>query len=193
MNKNRAASEGFDLTNFLPYKLSLLSRLTQNLLQSELVKAGVTVAQWRVLLCLAKSGPSHLNGISDFTMLPQSSLSRSVAQMAERNLVRNERNEDDRRLSRIALTVHGKKQVARLTNALQAAFSQAFAMNASREALFLKTVDELITRLADRLEEPLPAPIPVAAAGPADGRPREPRKPRSRSSSREQPERSPPR
>lgn len=45
----------------------MLSRLTQTLLAATLGQSGTTVAQWRVYLCLSKRGPSHLNGIADFT------------------------------------------------------------------------------------------------------------------------------
>lgn len=56
----------------------MLSRLTQTLLAATLGQSGTTVAQWRVYLCLSKRGPSHLNGIADFTKLPQSSLSQNT-------------------------------------------------------------------------------------------------------------------
>jgi DNA-binding MarR family transcriptional regulator len=165
MNKQQPAKGVFDLATFMPYKLSVLSRLTQSLLASELVEAGVTVAQWRVYLCLAKQGPMHLNGIAEFTMLPQSSLSRSVAQMADRGLVRNVRNEDDRRLARIDLTKQGRTRFEQVTVAIQNACEEAFGMDSSEETRFLETVDELITRLASRLGEPVTAPLaePVSA------------------------------
>jgi len=155
----------FDLAGFLPYKLSVLSRLTQDLLASALVEAGVTIAQWRVYLSLVKQGPSHLNGIADFTMLPQSSLSRSIAQMADRGLVRSVRNENDRRLARIELTRSGRKQFEQLTVAIQTACEVAFAMDASEELNFLKTIDELISRLSKRLGAP-PEMVSVAAGTP---------------------------
>lgn len=153
----RSAEHPFDLAGFLPYKLSVLSRLTQDLLASALVEAGVTIAQWRVYLSLAKQGPSHLNGIADFTMLPQSSLSRSIAQMADRGLVHSVRNENDRRLAQIELTSQGRKQFEQLTVAIQTACEAAFAMDEPEEVKFLGTIDELIARLSSRLGEPVDA------------------------------------
>ena len=150
-----AAPEGadfqFDLAKFLPHKLSVLSRLTQNLLAATLGQSGMTIAQWRVYLCLATLGPSHLNGIADFTRLPQSSLSRSIAQLAERGLVRNARNESDRRIARIELTEEGRRHLAQLTAQIQASCNTVFQMDADEEAAFLHTIDELVTRLSERI------------------------------------------
>lgn len=146
-----AAPPGFELGAFLPHKLSVLSRLTQDLLASTLGQAGMTVAQWRVYLCLLTQGPSHLNGIADFTRLPQSSLSRSIAQMAERGLVRNARNESDRRIARIELTEEGREHLAQLTADIQASCEAVFRMDGAEEARFLKTVDELVDRLNEHL------------------------------------------
>ena len=156
MAKTHLSSEdhAFELANFLPYKLSALSRLTQKLLASTLSQSGMTVAQWRVYLCLASEGPMHLNGIAEFTHLPQSSLSRSIAQMDERGLVRNARDKSDRRISRIELTPGGRRRVAELTAAMDAACRSAFQMNPTEEAGFLKTLDALIGRLSNQLEQP---------------------------------------
>ncbi len=145
----------FDLDSFLPYRLSVLSRLTQDFLAAALGESGVTIAQWRVFLCLTRVGPSHLNGLAAMTRLPQSSLSRSIAQMAERGLVRNVRNPDDRRVARIEMTAAGRREFARLTRRIDAACQDAFRMNPAEEASFRSMVDALIVRLSG---EPLPTP-----------------------------------
>ncbi|WP_169457924.1 MarR family winged helix-turn-helix transcriptional regulator [Ottowia thiooxydans] len=147
-NPLHKAEHPFDLETFLPYKLSVVSRLTQGLLASALGKSGVTIAQWRVYLCLTKLGPMHLNGIADFTLLPQSSLSRSIAQMDERGLVRNARNENDRRISRVELTPEGRKHFELLTVAMNEACDAVFDMEPSQLAEFVLTIDKLIARLS---------------------------------------------
>lgn len=142
----------FDLGTFLPPRLGSLARLTQNLLASVLAESGVSVAQWRVLLCLENRGPSHLNGIAEFTRLPQSSLSRSIAQMAERGLVRNSRNAIDRRIAYIDLTDIGREQHRLLTARMQKVCDEVFSMNPQEEAAFLRTIDHLIDRISVHLE-----------------------------------------
>jgi DNA-binding MarR family transcriptional regulator len=138
----------FDLGSFLPPRLGSLARLTQDLLASVLAESGLSVAQWRVFLCLDSRGPSHLNGIAEFTRLPQSSLSRSIAQLAERGLVRNSRNEIDRRIASIELTDLGREHHERLTARMQEVCDAVFLMNPKEEAAFRRTIDQLIERIS---------------------------------------------
>jgi DNA-binding MarR family transcriptional regulator len=148
MPSRRGASQDFELATFLPHKLSTVSRLTQALLASVLRQSGLTIAQWRVYVCLASKGPMHLNGIADFTQLPQSSLSRSIAQMAERGLVENGRHENDRRISCIELTEMGRREFQRLAVSMDAACAEVFQMSGSEREAFMRTLDQLIARLS---------------------------------------------
>jgi|GEM_PF-2693793 len=145
---NATSAIDFDLMNFLPHRLAILSRVTQVMLASVLDASGLTIAQWRVYLCLAQLGPSTLNSIAEFTQLPQSSLSRSVARMAERNLVRNTRNEGDRRLLRIEITDEGRAQLNQAIRAIREDWANVFADAPVDEQKFLKTVNKLIDHLS---------------------------------------------
>ncbi len=141
-------ADAFDLATFLPYRLSALSGLTQRLLEATLARSGVTVAQWRVYLCLLMNGPSHLNGIVAFTHLPQSSLSRSIAAMHDRGLVRNARDATDRRIARIEITAKGRRHLAALTAEIDAACADAFRLSPAEEARLIRRLDVLIERLS---------------------------------------------
>ena len=147
------ADSAFELAHFLPYRLSLLSRLMQNLLAENLSDNGVTSAQWRVSLCLAICGPSALKAIADFTRLPLSSLSRSVAQMAERGLVRTGRDPADARVACIELTTRGRRQLDKLTADIDASCDAALRLDGAEKARLLHTVGELIDRLTPHLQE----------------------------------------
>jgi DNA-binding MarR family transcriptional regulator len=145
--------DAFELANFLPYRLSLLSRLMQNLLAQNLADSGVTSAQWRVSLCLAACGPSALKTIADFTRLPLSSLSRSVAQMAERGLVRMGRDPADARVACIALTARGRRQLGKLTADIDARCDGALRLSGAEKAQLLQTLGQLIDRLSPHSQE----------------------------------------
>lgn len=142
-------ADEFDLATFLPYRLSALSGLTQRLLEATLTRSGVTIAQWRVYMCLLTHGPSHLNGIVAFTHLPQSSLSRSIAAMHDRGLVRNARNATDRRIARIEITPKGRRHLAALTEKIDAACADAFRLSPAEEVRLIRQLDVLIARLSD--------------------------------------------
>ena len=144
----RGNAETFDLMTFLPNRLAILSRLTQVLLASALEASDLTVAQWRVYLCLAQLGPSTLNAIAEFTQLPQSSLSRSVARMAERGLVLNARNEEDRRLASVEITDLGRTELQDAILSIRAQWDNVLATAPIDEAAFLTTVNDLISYLS---------------------------------------------
>lgn len=142
-----------DLMTFLPHRLAILSRLTQVLLAAALEQCDMTIAQWRVYLCLVQEGPSTLNGISEFTSLPQSSLSRSVAKMAERGLVQNQRDASDRRISKIEITDEGRAQLQKAIRAIKKNWADVFASQPIEEESFLETVNQLIVHLSQHTEK----------------------------------------
>jgi DNA-binding MarR family transcriptional regulator len=142
-----SSATALDLTTFLPYRLATLSGLTQRLLEAMLSRSGVTIVQWRVYLCLLMNGPSHLNGIIAFTHLPQSSLSRSIAAMHDRGLLRNARDASDRRIARIEITPKGRRHLAVLTREIDAACAAAFQLSPDEETRLIHLLDELIARL----------------------------------------------
>ena len=163
----------FDLATFLPHRLSALSTLTQRLLEATLARSEVTIAQWRVYLCLVTKGPSHLNGIVAFTQLPQSSLSRSIAAMHDRGLVRNARVAADRRIARIEITTKGRRHLAALTEAIDAACADAFRLTPAEERRLIRQLDVLIGRLSTwRAREAGAAAVGRATAQPPERTPR---------------------
>ena len=144
-----AAPMAPDLTTFLPHRLATLSRLTQSRLAAILEKRGITIAQWRVSQCLIQEGPSTLNGLSAFTQLPQSSLSRSVGKMHELGLVRNLRNPADRRVSKIEITAKGRKEMATAAEAIDKSWQSALRLDPAEIDAFIATVNTLIEQLSD--------------------------------------------
>lgn len=148
--KRKAKELDFDLMTFLPHRLAILSRLSQVLLASALEASNITIAQWRVYLCLEQQGPSTLNAIAAFTQLPQSSLSRSVARMAERQLVRNTRDEGDRRLSCIEITEEGREQLRRAVESIKREWACVLEQAPLNEKEFLAMVNTLIDYLSSK-------------------------------------------
>ncbi|TAJ70298.1 MAG: MarR family transcriptional regulator [Phenylobacterium sp.] len=137
-----------DLSTILPYRLAILSRAVQSLLAASLDECGLTVPQWRVFLCLANRGPSTLNDVVEFTKLPQSSLSRTIARMDERGMVRSRRNPEDRRRSEIEITEGGRRQLQAAIEAVNRRCEAALALSPDERVGFQTTVEDLIQRLS---------------------------------------------
>lgn len=98
----------YDLENFAPYIVSTLSRQFATLLESSLKQKGLSISNWRVLLCLSKYKKRTLNEIVDYTLLPQSTLSRSLNRMEEKGLIKRRKSKGDNRAYDIKITEAGR-------------------------------------------------------------------------------------
>lgn len=103
----------FDLENFVPYTVSTLSRQFAALLEEALKKQDLTLSNWRVLLCLTHYEKRTLNQIVDYTLLPQSTLSRALARMEERGLISRNKNDTDQRNYDIEITELGRDTITK--------------------------------------------------------------------------------
>ncbi len=101
-------NEEFELEEFVPYIVSTLSRQFATLLEKSLKEKGLSISNWRVLLCLSKYEKRTLNEIVDYTLLPQSTLSRSLNRMEERGLISRTRRRNDHRTYDIEITKVGQ-------------------------------------------------------------------------------------
>lgn len=139
--------EPLDLDMFLPQRISMLARLTQTILASALAKANLTVAHWRIFHALTHNGPSDLNAIADFTVLPQSSVSRSVARLAEQGLVTSTRAESNRRHLVVAITSKGSETLTQAVRDVREHWHQAFPLQPEEEQAFTTYINGIIDAL----------------------------------------------
>ena len=96
-----------ELDTFIPYRLSIVSRLAQALLASALESMDLTVAHWRIFICINQHGSCTLSQIIEFTRLPQSSLSRSIARMSDKGYLVVDRAIDDKRNMKLDMSAAG--------------------------------------------------------------------------------------
>lgn len=71
----------------------------------------VTVAQHRLLMLLANSGPQSVGDIADYVGVNPSNASRQCDRLERLDLVRRARSADDRRVVQIELTSAGRRLV----------------------------------------------------------------------------------
>ncbi|PYB79468.1 hypothetical protein DMX11_06295 [Pseudomonas sp. LB-090624] len=136
-----------NLQEFLPNRLAVLSRLAQSLLASELAQFDMSISHWRIFLCLAKNGPSTVNGIATFTKISQSALSRSITKLDERGFVCKTKNSEDRRLAAISITEDGLNQLNAAITKITATWNALLEEQGVDKTAFLETVNDIITRL----------------------------------------------
>ena len=102
--------ENFDLTAFLPYQLAHLSeRVSKRLSVIYENEFSLSMAEWRVLVHVARAGSVSVRDIHNCVNLDKSRVSRAVTRMQENGLVRKVENAEDHRLVQISLTAEGTK------------------------------------------------------------------------------------
>jgi DNA-binding MarR family transcriptional regulator len=94
--------------NFLPYRVLLLARmldrLTARLLHDN---AGITVAEWRVLVQLASTAPATVRDLAGRLWVDRAEVSRAAASLERRHFVERRDNPADGRSTLFSLSPQG--------------------------------------------------------------------------------------
>lgn len=101
--------KSFELSNFLPYKLAVLSeRISQRLAMEYGKTHGLSVAEWRVLVHLSHRDDVSIREIHNCVNLEKPRVSRAVSKLEATGLVEKTMSHTDNRLVVITLTDAGK-------------------------------------------------------------------------------------
>ncbi len=101
-------------SDFLPYLLIQVVNMMNIRFKEDLRKKDMSLAHWRVLLIVRRSGSMSLTEISQQTLIDQPTLSRIVNQMVERDLVIRAQRESDGRFLSISLSEFGNRRFEEL-------------------------------------------------------------------------------
>ena len=96
-------SAGFALDAFIPYLMNRITNRWNRNLAGAMRAAGITTPQWRVLAVLVAGDGRSLTELAVYTVIDQSTLSRTVDRMEEGGLVRRRVRADDGRYTEIHL------------------------------------------------------------------------------------------
>ncbi|MVW77513.1 MarR family winged helix-turn-helix transcriptional regulator [Bordetella sp. 02P26C-1] len=144
-----------DPTQLLAYRVLTLSQLLNRgievILESDL---GLSVRQWRVVLCIATRGPQSVQDIADFCRYDKSQVSRAVAELLEKKLVATGVSPTDGRRVLVRLTAAGREKFKR-GMPLSLARQERLASCLSRNQLqtFDKALQTLIQQAEVMLQE----------------------------------------
>ena len=105
----------FDLTAFLPYRLSVAAeRVSAGLARVYREEFGLSVAEWRVLAHLVHGGDVSIREIERRASLEKSKASRAASKLEAAGHVTKTTNEGDRRLVVLSMTAKGRALMDRL-------------------------------------------------------------------------------
>jgi len=100
----------FELENFLPYRLSLLTNtISQGMAESYRETHDIRIAEWRVLAVLGRFPGLSASEVTERTAMDKVAISRAVKSLEEKGLLERRADRDDRRRQSLFIT-HGAGQ-----------------------------------------------------------------------------------
>lgn len=148
--------EGTFVEGYLPALLAQASHLISGEFHRIVTGKGMTVSEWRVLASLAGGEEKSIGELARMSVMKQPTLTRVLDRMESRGLVRRIAHGSDRRITLVAITPTGSRQVAdliELANEHERRVLEPFGMARSQE--LKKTLRQMI-ELHEKLGEEAP-------------------------------------
>ncbi len=143
--KDQAESLTFDLAEYLPFQMSVLSN---HMFGKVIGDAGLQVPEWRILMALPSHQPCSSQDLCVLTAMDAARVSRAQRRLEDLDMILVIRDKDDRRRLVVRLSERGDKEVARLKSAAQAAESKLLDDLGPEDRARLKTaISALFARI----------------------------------------------
>jgi DNA-binding MarR family transcriptional regulator len=108
-----SSGTGFDLDAFLPYRLSVASNRVSRLFARRYAEEfGLSIPEWRVLAVVGADDTATARAVRARTGMDKAKVSRAVAALLERRLLRRAPKPGDRRLDPLMLSAEGRRVFA---------------------------------------------------------------------------------
>jgi len=142
-------------TELLAYRVLTLSQLLNRGIEVILdTNLGLSVRQWRVLLCIAHGGAQYVQDIADFCRYDKSQVSRAVAELLEKKLVYTAPSPTDGRRILVDMTAAGRQKYEQgMPLSLARQQRLASCLSAGELQTFEKAMQTLIKQAETLLKE----------------------------------------
>ena len=114
------------LQQFAPYLMNRIMGRYNATLRDDFRKRGMTIPQVRTLAVLSVTDGVAVNDLSVYTVIEQSTLSRTLDALEVQGLVRREPGDTDNRVRKVFLTDEGRAEFNRAWPAMHDAFETMF-------------------------------------------------------------------
>ncbi len=153
------------LEEFLPYRLVMLAeQVSHSLSRLYSDRYGITNPEWRTLAALGQFGTITSTEIGRSSRMHKTKVSRAVAELEKKGLIKRETSDADMRVAYLSLTEKGEQTYRKLVPlALQ--FGDRLASGLSREemaalervlASLMESSDEIARDIADTVGNGMP-------------------------------------
>jgi DNA-binding MarR family transcriptional regulator len=108
--KSETEGRAFDLENFLPYRLSVVTnQVSRAFARRYSAEFGLSIPEWRVVAVVGGFAPLSSNEICARTEMDKAKVSRAVTRLVSAGLLTRRPDPADQRLIRLAFTAKGRK------------------------------------------------------------------------------------
>ena len=137
--------QGFDLKQFLPYQLAVLSsKVSQEFSTLYRQKFGISVAEWRVVAHLSQADAVSVREIHMRVDMDKSKVSRAASRLEDAGYITKRTQANDKRLIALSLTEKGRAMIDELTP-LAHAFEAEFLEQLGDDApVFRSALDRML-------------------------------------------------
>ncbi len=136
------------LQQFAPYLMNRIMGRYNATLREDLRKQGLTVPQVRALAVLSVADGVTINDLSVYSVIEQSTMSRTLDALEAQGLVRREACNEDSRVRKIFLTDEGRVEFNRAWPAMHDAFEAMFAdIDDGEYAAFVATLQKMLRNI----------------------------------------------
>ena len=144
----------FDLQNFLPYRLSLLTNtVSQGIAAAYRDRFGISVTEWRILAVLGRFPGLTASEVMERTAMDKVTVSRAVKAMMEKNLLTRTTDSEDRRRRQLRLTDDkGAKVLEEIIPRARAFEDHLLEALNSSEVASLNAIIEKLQQQAQRID-----------------------------------------
>jgi DNA-binding MarR family transcriptional regulator len=105
----------FNLDDFLPYQLAVLSRkVSAGFSRHYRERYGISVAEWRVVAHLSQDDAVSVREITNRVELDKPKVSRAASRLEDAGYIEKLVNERDHRLVKLSLTAKGREMIETL-------------------------------------------------------------------------------
>ncbi len=139
------AWEDFVLDDSVPYLMIRVSGLMNRQLELDLRPLKVSFQHWRVLAVLAQKNGSSITDLSEYAVVPHSSLSRLLSRMEADGYVRRQTDDQDARTVRVFTTAVGEVMYRRILPMAVAVRERAMAgLSAAQKTSLLAALNHML-------------------------------------------------
>ena len=134
----------FNIDDFLPYKLSLVTNTVSQSLAKQYEAFNITRTQWRILAVLGAGDAMSAQAIANKTMMDKTTLSRAIKKLCARGLVDRKTAQDDGRALLLNLSIAGMEIYAEILPLVLKQGQQVFKDLSKSD---LKTLERILNAL----------------------------------------------